>query len=71
MIVTYVPQVSLFLWPNWHTALRPECWLVFVESSALLALLVCLFAIAYEAGAGRLSQGAAILGIVCAWAIVC
>ena len=35
-----------------------------------LALLVCLCAIAYEAGAGPLSQGAAILGIVCAWAIV-
>ena len=27
MIVTYVPQVSLFLL-IWHTAFRPECWLV-------------------------------------------
>ena len=35
-----------------------------------LALLVCLCAIAYETGAAPLSQGAAILGIVCAWAIV-
>ena len=35
-----------------------------------LALLVCLCAIAYEAGSGPIKQGAATLGIVCAWAIV-
>ena len=70
MIVTYVPQVGLFL-PNlaYGTPDPNVCWCC-VESSAWLALLVCLCAIAYEAGAGPLSQGAAILGIVCAWAIV-